>query len=105
MMRVPSAMLTAAMLGATMNHLAVEGPPCPKESATARPLPRTRRHPAPSKAVREVDGVFIDRERLDHAVSALADGGVRYTDMTAVLERHLDGGRRIAVTDLPPGDF
>jgi hypothetical protein len=55
--------------------------------------------------VREVDGVFVDREGLDHAVSALAAAGFSYANMTAVLERHLDGGRRVAVTDLPPAGF
>jgi len=38
----------------------------------------------PPKPVREIDGVFIDRERLDHAMSALAAAGFSYADMTAV---------------------
>ena len=66
----------------------------PRAKAAARPKP-----------VREVDGVFVDREGLDHAVSALAAAGFSYADMTVVLERHLNGGRRVAVTDLPPAGF
>jgi hypothetical protein len=66
--------------------------------------PRTKAA-APRKPVREVDGVFVDRECLDQAMSALTSAGFSYADMTAVLERHLAGGRRVAVTDLPPADF
>jgi hypothetical protein len=51
--------------------------------------------------VQEVDGIFVDREHLDHALSALVQAGFDSADMTAVLERHIDGGRRIAVTDIP----
>ena len=52
-------------------------------------------------AVQEVDGIFVDREHLDHALSALVQAGFDSADMTAVLERHIDGGRRIAVTNIP----
>lgn len=45
--------------------------------------------------------MFVDREHLDQALSALVKAGFRYTDMTAILERHVDGGRRVAVTDTP----
>lgn len=62
--------------------------------------PSTRDH-----ALREVDGVFVDREHLDQALSALVQAGFRYTDMTAVLEGYVDGGPRVAVTDMPPNDF
>ncbi|MBV8745219.1 MAG: hypothetical protein JO134_09280 [Xanthobacteraceae bacterium] len=55
--------------------------------------------------MREVDGIFVDREHLDQALSALAEAGFHYSDMTAVIERHVDGGRRIAVTDMPQGNF
>jgi hypothetical protein len=55
--------------------------------------------------VREVDGIFVDRAHLDHALSALVKAGYHHADMTAVLERHIDGGRRIAVTDIPQDNF
>jgi hypothetical protein len=55
--------------------------------------------------MREVDGIFVDRQHLDHALSALVKAGFDYEDMTAVLERHVDGGRRIAVTDIPQDNF
>jgi hypothetical protein len=71
---------------------------------TKAAAPRTKAA-TPQKPVREVDGVFVDREHLDHAASALAATGFSYADMVAVLERHLDGGRRVAVTDLPPAGF
>ena len=77
----------------------------PKGTRRSKAATPRRKAAAPSKPVREVDGVFVDRERLDHALSALADAGFRYTDMTAVLEHHLEGSRRVAVTDLPPPDF
>jgi hypothetical protein len=54
--------------------------------------------------VREVDGIFLDREHLNQALSALSKAGFGYDRMTAVLERHVSG-HRVAVTDLPPGDF
>src|SRR5262249_16218399 len=56
------------------------------------------------KPVREVDGVFVDREHLNHALSALAAAGFGYDRMPAVLKRP-EGGQRIAVTDLPPAGF
>jgi hypothetical protein len=56
-------------------------------------------------AVREVEGIFVDRQLLDHALSALVNAGFHYGDMTAVLERHGDGGRRIAVTNIPQDNF
>jgi hypothetical protein len=59
----------------------------------------------PKKPVREVDGIFFDREHLNRALTALNAAGFRYADMTAVLERHVDGGRRVAVTDLPQAGF
>ena len=71
---------------------------------TKAAAPRTKAA-APAKPVWEVDGVFVDREPLDHAVSALAAAGFSHANMTAVLEHHLDGGRRVAVTDLPPAGF
>src|SRR5262249_18996500 len=49
-------------------------------------------------------GVFVDREHLDQALSTLTAAGFKYDRMTAVLERH-EGGRRIAVTDLPSSGF
>jgi len=54
--------------------------------------------------VREVDGIFFDREHLNRALPALAAAGFSYDRMTAVLERHASG-RRVAVTDLPPAGF
>jgi hypothetical protein len=67
---------------------------------------KTRRKSASKtrKPVREVDGIFLDREHLDRALTALQAAGFRKESMTAVLERH-EGGRRVAVTDLPPASF
>src|SRR5579883_3479788 len=75
----------------------------PRSKAKTRPKTRsrsTRKH-----ALREVDGVFVDREHLDQVLSALVQAGFRYTDMTAVLEGYVEGGRRVAVTDVPRNDF
>lgn len=66
--------------------------------------PRSKSASAKRGALREVDGIFIDREHLDQASSALVKAGFQYSDMTAVLERSTNGGRRIAVKDLPGGD-
>lgn len=60
--------------------------------------------PKPKPAMREVDGIFLDREHLNQALSALSKAGFGYDRMTAVLERHV-GGHRVAVTDLPPAGF
>ena len=67
---------------------------------------KTRRKSAPKtrKPVREVDGIFLDREHLNRALTALHAAGFRKESMTAVLERH-EGGRRVAVTELPPASF
>jgi hypothetical protein len=67
---------------------------------------KAKRKSAPKarKLVREVDGIFVDREHLNRALTALSAAGFNKDSMTAVLERH-EGGRRIAVTDLPPAGF
>ena len=57
------------------------------------------------RPAREVDGIFFDREQLRDAVIGLAAAGFSYADMTAVLERNVGGGRRVAVTKLPPAGF
>ena len=59
--------------------------------------------PRARKPVREVDGIFFDREHLDRALTALHAAGFSKGSMTAALERH-EGGRRIAVTEIyhPP---
>src|SRR5262245_41954332 len=98
-------MLTAALVEATMNHLKVERPAMAKGKRRAKAAAPRSKAAVPPKPVREVDGVFVDRERLEDVVSALAAAGFRHADMTAVLERHLEGGRRVAVTGLPSGDF
>jgi hypothetical protein len=77
----------------------------PKGKRRAKAAATRTKAVANPKPVREVDGVFVDRERLDHAASALAAAGFGYADMTAVLKRHLDGGRRVAITDLPAAGF
>ncbi len=58
-------------------------------------------HPQP----REVDGIFFDRGQLNEAVLALSAAGFSYAAMTAVLERHVGGGRRVAVTELSHAGF
>lgn len=63
--------------------------------------PRSKSASAKRGALREVDGIFVDREHLDQASSALVKAGFQYS---AVLERSTNGGRRIAVKDLPGGD-
>src|SRR5262249_49127946 len=67
---------------------------------------KAKRKSAPTqrKPVREVDGIFVDREHLNHALTALTRAWFSKESMTAVLERHV-GGRRVAVTDLPPSGF
>jgi hypothetical protein len=59
----------------------------------------------PRSRPREVDGMFFARDDLNGAVSALAAAGFGYADMTAVLERHVGEGRRVAVTELPDSGF
>jgi hypothetical protein len=70
----------------------------------ARSKPKKPARSKPKKKVREVDGVFLDREHLNRALSALKAAGFGPDRMTAALERH-EGGRRIPVTDLPPAGF
>jgi hypothetical protein len=53
------------------------------------------------KSSREVDGIFFSGEQLNNAISALTAAGFSCADMTAVLERHVGGGHRVAVTSLP----
>jgi hypothetical protein len=55
----------------------------------------------PKYAASEVDGVFFDREHLEQALAALVAAGFGYPTMMATLERRVDGGRRVAVTELP----
>jgi hypothetical protein len=57
------------------------------------------------RLARDADGVFFDREQLKDAVTALVAAGFSYADMTAVLERNVGGGRRVAVTELPDAGF
>ena len=64
--------------------------------------PKTTADPSAQRSVREVDGIFFDRESLDHAVSALVAAGFSPSNMTAVLERQVDGGKRAPVSALPP---
>jgi hypothetical protein len=59
----------------------------------------------PGRKPHEVDGVFFARDHLNDAVTALSGAGFAYADMTAVLERHVGGGRRVAVTELPHAGF
>ena len=70
--------------------------PAPTTSSNIR---RTRRKP------HEVDGIFFARDQLNDAVTALSAAGFAYADMTAVLERHVGAGRRVAVTELPHAGF
>ena len=59
----------------------------------------------PRREPREVDGMFFGRDQLNDAVAALAAAGFGYAAMTAVLERHVGGGRRVAMTELPHAGF
>jgi hypothetical protein len=74
--------------------------PQKRAPASAKRAPSKRK----KQRIREVDGVFVDREHLNQALSALTAAGFKYDRMTAVLERH-EGGRRIAVADLPASGF
>jgi hypothetical protein len=59
----------------------------------------------PRRKAHEVDGIFFARDQLNDAVTALSAAGFAYADMTAVLERHVGDGRRVAVTELPHPGF
>jgi hypothetical protein len=59
----------------------------------------------PPDQVREVDGMFFDREHLQRAVSALLAAGFGHARMTAILERCDERGNRVPVTDLPSAGF